>query len=320
MMTWRAPRRVPRGGWQEVWLSDSQGRTSILTVPDCRRTFAPLPQPTVLPGGRADFSIGVAQVVPGGIALVQRTDIPSGRASWWLLNVPGGTLLPLAAPVSEKFVAPYLSDDGTATAWVLPVSGTGPRVWEELHIRPVAHGDAERVLDLSRLYGVASYEPIDVDAKTGDVLLWSEVPGTVIAANMDGTHRTLPLPPGVNPLSNTMMLSEHGVLAWDAYKDDDIYQIAWAADGGAGSRRIPRGSSITAAAINTSGSYVAFSTTTTLNIGRVRDAVVVLRTTDAGEIFRRFLPQFSRTNVAFLGADLFAYSDGGSTHVMRMPH
>ena len=319
MMTWHAPRRVPRGGWQEVWLSDSQSRPSMLSIPDCRRTPATLPQPRVQSNGHADFSIGLTQVVPGGLALAQRTDIPSGRTSWFLLNAPAGTLLPVSAPASEKVVAPSLSADGLATAWILPVPGTGPPVWEELHIRPVRGGEPERVLDLSRLFGVASYEAIDVDTQTGDILLWSEVPSRLLFANLDGTHRTSPLPPGVKPLSNTVMLSEHGVLAWDAYKEDDNYQIAWSADAGVGSRRIPKGSAITAAALDASGRYVAFSTTTTLNIGSVKDTVVVLQTADGRDVFRRYLPRYSRTNVAFIGQDYFAYSDGASTHVLRVP-
>jgi hypothetical protein len=320
MMTWRAPRRIPSGGWQEVWLSDSENRQAILTMPDCRRTFAPLPQPTLQPSGHADFSIGISQVVPGGLALVQRTEIPSGRASWFLLNTPTSTLLPLAAPASEKLVTPYLSDDGLATAWVLPVSGTGPPLWEELHIRPLRNDEPERVLELSRLFGVASYEPIGVDTKTGDVVLWVEVPAKLLMANLDGRFRTSPLPPGVKPLSNTVMLSDHGVIAWDAYKEDDNYQIAWATDAGTGLRRVPRGSSITAAAMDAAGRYVAFSTTTTLSIGSVRDTVVVLQTSDGREVFRRFVPRYSRTNVVFIGQGYFAYSDGGTTHVVRVPH
>jgi hypothetical protein len=319
MMTWRTPRRVPVGGWQEVWVTDSHNRPSMLSVPDCRRTNAELPQPAVKSDGRADFSIGVIQVVPGGVALVQRTDIPSGQTTWLILNLQDRTLTPVSAPASENVVAPYLTDDGRATAWMLPVSGTGPPVWEELHVRPVHGSEPERLLEVSRRFGVASYEPVDVDATTGDIVLWAEVPGRLILGNMDGTHRAASIPPGVKPQSNTVMIAEHGVVAWDAYKEDGAYQISWATDAGAGTRRIPRGSSITAAAIDSPGRYVAFSTTTTLNIGRVKDTVTVVRTADGREVFRRNLPQFSRTNVTFVGQDYFAFSDPGATHVLRVP-
>jgi hypothetical protein len=46
--------------------------------------------------------------------------------------------------------------------------------------------------------------------------------------------------------------------------------------------------------------------------------VVVLQTANGREVFRRFLPMFSRTNVVFMGQQFFAYSDGGNTHVLRL--
>ena len=319
MMTWRTPRRLPHDGWGEVWLSDWQNRQSVLSMPDCRRIAAPLPQPRLQPSGHADFSVGITQIAPGGLALVQRTDIPSKKNSWYLLNAPAGTLLPLAAPAVDAAVAPFLSDDGSEIAWILPVPGTGPPVREALHLRPVHDGKPEAVLDLSP-FGAISYETISIDSTSGEILLWANVPGKLLATTIDGSERSTPaLPPLVKPLSNTLVLTEHGVLAWDAYKEDDNYLVAWSMDSGSGTRRIPKGSSVTAAAVDPSTRYVAISTTTTLNIGSVRDSVVVLRASDGQEIFRRFLPKYSRTNVAFIGRDFFAYSDTGGTHVLRLP-
>jgi hypothetical protein len=142
-----------------------------------------------------DFSAGIIQVAPGGLALVQRTDIPSNKSTWYLLNAPAGTLLPL--PLHRRF--------------------TGP-----------------------------SY-----------------------------------------PTCQTM-----------ARKRTTNYIVAWSPDSGSGSRRIPRGSSVEAAAVDPSARYVAISTITTLSIGSVRDSVVVLQTSDGKEVFRRFLPKYNRTNVS----------------------
>ena len=87
---------------------------------------------------------------------------------------------------------------------------------------------------------------------------------------------------------------------------------------GALAAAVAKVSSITSATMDAAGRYVAFSTTTALSIGHVRDAVVVLRTADGREVFRRFLPTYSRTNVAFIGEEYFAYSDLSATHVMRV--
>jgi hypothetical protein len=46
-----------------------------------------------------------------------------------------------------------------------------------------------------------------------------------------------------------MILTDHGVIAWDASKDDN-YIIAWSLEAGSGSRTIPKARSITATAVD----------------------------------------------------------------------
>jgi hypothetical protein len=75
-----------------------------------------------------------------------------------------------------------------------------------------------------------------------------------------------------------------------------------------------RAASITSAAMDARGRYVAASTTTSLSIGSIRDTIVALRTRDGGEVFRRALPTYARSQVAFLGDGYFAYSDVEGTH------
>jgi hypothetical protein len=72
---------------------------------------------------------------------------------------------------------------------------------------------------------------------------------------------------------------------------------------------VPLGRSITAVDAAPSGSYVAVSTTPALSIGRIRDSVFVLRTSDGAEIFRRYLPTYARSRVAFLGDSRLAFDD-----------
>jgi hypothetical protein len=77
---------------------------------------------------------------------------------------------------------------------------------------------------------------------------------------------------------------------------------------------VPLGRSIIAVDADPSGSYVAVSTTTALNIGHIRDSVFVLRTSDGVEVFRRYLPTYTRSRVAFLGDSRFAFDDRKGEH------
>jgi hypothetical protein len=77
--------------------------------------------------------------------------------------------------------------------------------------------------------------------------------------------------------------------------------------------------SITSAAVDPSGKLIAMSESTTLNIGRARDVVTVIRTSDGVEIFRVYLPRYARSQVVFFEGNLFGYSDLAGTHVLRIP-
>ena len=320
LITVRTPRRLPKDGWNEAWLQDSQARYSVLRMPDCQRTSAPLPQPTVRPGGGVDFMIGVTQVVPGGLALVQRHETAINKDVWMLANIPAGTLEPLPVPQTTQYLQPYLSDDGSRTGWVVVIPRSGPPVLEKLHMLPITGGADERVLDLTP-FGPNTYQVVDMDGKSGNALLWvsQPLPGHLLALGPDGKERPSPtIPPQIKPQSHTMLLLEHGVVAWDAYQEDENYTISWALDAGTGSHKVPKGSSPTAVAVDPAGRYVAISTTTSLNIGNTKDTVVVVRTSDGQEVFRRYLSAYNRTGVAFLGHRYFAYSDYGTTYVLKI--
>ena len=92
------------------------------------------------------------------------------------------------------------------------------------------------------------------------------------------------------------------------------YRLGWSTQEGTGQYEAPKGRSITSAAMDARGRYVAASTTTSLNIGSIKDTVVALRTGDGHEVFRKALPMYARSQVAFLGDGYFAYSDVEGTH------
>ena len=78
----------------------------------------------------------------------------------------------------------------------------------------------------------------------------------------------------------------NGWVAWDGYRDTGRYRVAWDIQGAKGLHEIPKGRGITSVSVSPSGRLIAISVTTNLNIGSVRDAVYVLRTSDGREVFR----------------------------------
>jgi hypothetical protein len=127
---------------------------------------------------------------------------------------------------------------------------------------------------------------------------------------LDGGVRRGPLAPaGVEPLGLTWRRGGAGWVAWDGYRERDAYRVAWETAHGQGRHRIPRGRSPGAVAVDPEGRHVALSVSGVYSIGAVPDAVIVLRTADGAEVFRRYLPRYARAGVAFLGAGFFAYTD-----------
>jgi hypothetical protein len=148
--------------------------------------------------------------------------------------------------------------------------------------------------------------------------------GSLTAMGLDGARLPGPLTAeGVDPQATTFLRLGSGWVAWDAYRENEPYRIAWSLPNGVGTRRIAKGRGITAVAVDPGGTYVAVSTTTTLNIGNIKDAVFVLRASDGQEVWRRTLPRYARSSVAFLSERWFAYTDWDGLHatarVLQIP-
>ena len=55
------------------------------------------------------------------------------------------------------------------------------------------------------------------------------------------------------------------------------------------------------------------------SIGHIRDTVYVLRADTGEEVYRRYLPMYVRSTVAFFDAGHFAYCDLAGTHILVLP-
>jgi hypothetical protein len=185
----------------------------------------------------------------------------------------------------------------------------------------------ERSVSLQPL-GRGSFVLLALDMNSEELTLFEHYYATsqnkVFAIGLDGTERWGPLKAeGVEAQSTTFLQAGQGWVAWDAYRESGRYQIAWSLPRGPGKHEVRKGRGITAVAVDPSGTYVAVSVTTSLNVGHIRDSVYVLRASDGAAVFCHYLPTYTRSEVAFLGNSHFAYTDWDGAHsqvrVLQLP-
>jgi hypothetical protein len=298
----------------EAWvLRAGELRLGVLTMPGCAITSLGLTWSNV---GRQ-----VVAVAPGGRALIETQAASTTRLDYAYLAGPGRTPAPLPVladrPAPEG--RPILSGDGTWMAWI-ERDVTAPARPATVRVVPV-DGGVPRAVSLHALEP-ASFVVVELDAGGEVVLARNE--REFLGLGFDGARRWGPLTPdGIQPLSFTFRRLGAGWVAWDGYQEREAYRVAWQTPYGRSVHRIPRGRSLVAVAPDPEGRHVALSTTGAYSIGEVPDAVVVLRTADGGEVFRRYLPRYTRSGVAFLGSGYFAYVEGDARQsrlqVLRVP-
>ena len=305
-----------------AWVTSDEGR-SLAVLESCDRRLA-------LDLGGVSSQATAPFVLADGSALFDVWEPRSSRSTWWLLPRASAKAAPLVLPPNEgphvgpgEFVRFVLSNDGASIAWQQRVPGeTTPPLPEEIVVLSL-HGDVRRVVRLEAP-GRASVELLGVDTGSETLSLFehdyrSRASG-IVELGFDGRRRAPPLvADGVAAQSTTFLRVGDGWVAWDAYRDEGRYRIAWSLAGGNGSTEVPRGRSVTSLDVDPTGAYIALSTTTTLNIGQIRDSVSVIRVSDGAEMFRRYLPMYTRSRVAFLGSSRFAYDDRrGETFGLRV--
>jgi len=238
--------------------------------------------------------------------------------TFWLLHRGSTDAIPLVPPAeAEASAFPLVSEDGQWVAWSLRSTN---RIASVI-VQPTRGGDPIRFTH--DLLQHATLTLVELDMPRG-ILTVNRDLSTFVALGLDGSVVWGPLtPPGVAAQSTTLRYAGGQWLAWDAYVESRPYRVLWSTTNGTGTYRVPKGRTITAASLARSGRYVAVSTTTDLNIGSVRDTVLVLRTDTGAAVFRKTLPRYSRSQVAFLGDGHFAYTnvDGAraTVHVLTLP-
>ena len=278
-----------------------------LTLPDCQ----------TIPVAAPKAASGMDHVAAGGHLLFRASK--GGHA---YVNAGMKAPRPLKNPPEKKYWNPVLSDDGRAVAWLDRAPGrSGPPPYR-LRLRRLDTG-AEETIPLS-LPPRGQFVLIGADTADGPFTL-ARHRNEILAIDRTGTTVRGPVaPPGVHNARWGFRWVGDGWVAWDGYREDGASRVVWSLGArNSGEFILPRGQGVETVAVAPNGRHIAVSMDTTLNLGVGKSAVVLLRTSDGTELYRRYHPLYSRVRLAFLGDDHLAMTrqvkGGGVIDVYRVP-
>ena len=263
-----------------------EGRFGILRIPSCEIQ---------------DFDVPVERTTAiasaAGTLLWTHASPDGGESDWFLTDGDGSTT---RVGRFAAAVTPSLLDDGLTVTW--PERSQGAIVVAEksgattrIDTAGIPAGSRERV------EGAGPAGPFRLAVLGGGRPQWLTIDRS------GSVTRTITMPDSVS-LSAYLHPTPRGWVAWDRYVEDGRYAVAWMVDGKTFKRELPRGLGLTQVAVDADGRYIAVSATSGLNIGRQRDQVWLIRTSDGVELFRRYAPKYSRDVVALPAAKYFAVS------------
>jgi outer membrane protein assembly factor BamB len=293
----RTPPDASLAGAGQAWLRRGNDY-AILTMPGCNVHKVAMPD--------AVSPVSVRFVSAGGYVLGS-WDNKTRLRSWWVGN---GSLRSMRGPPdSITSGEPILSTDSHWVAWIEAPAGN-PRsrhvIIQSLDDQP------QRIVDLPP----SGWVLLDADMGRQELTLFEynaiQRYAGLVVVGLNGVRRGPPLiAEGVEPQDSTILRVGSGWVAWDATRDGafEPFRIAWSLPEGRGSQRTTAGRSITAVAVNPTGSYIAVSETNGSRIHFFKDVVYVLRTSDGKKVWQRTLPMFARSSLAFLGDGMFAYTE-----------
>ncbi len=280
-------------------------RYGLFAMPGCKVTLLELTQ----------SARGYVTYVVGGRALYTTLVPATGAQSWSVFDAASGKRAPLEV---DRGQFPILSTDGRSAAWLRPVVGSTPPIQLEAVVRGVERS-REQVVGLDALGRGGIQQLVQLDTEAGELVVARGL-RELLRVGMDGRLRGMgPDVQGVDPHPGTVRFVEGGWVAWDGYRENEAYRVAWALSRGKGAHRVPRSRGITSLAVSPDGRFIALSVTSGLSLGSTQDAVSVLSTADGSEVFRKYLPKYTRSSVAFLGPEWFVYTDLGGVNVLRIP-
>lgn len=281
----------------EAWIHSGASGYGVLSGPDCNV----VPRKLFFPGIYA--SIGF--VGPGGAAYYTMDSDGDGQFEHWYMGQGRRSPQRLDVPVQTGQWMPVADTAAEALAWLESQRGDDGRVrGNEIVVRTLPDGPQRRIpLHMER---TASLRLIDFDLAAGRFIILRNYTA-FYAVGLDGWANEAPIEPaGFDHVGTNVRLLAGGWVAWDGYRDNGRYRVGWSLPAGAGVYEIPKGRGIMAVSVDPAGRYIAVSVSGTLSIGSVRDSVRVVKVADGMEVWRRYMPRYTRSQVAFLGSGQLA--------------
>jgi hypothetical protein len=209
----------------------------------------------------------------------------------WFVSIPGVPVRRVDGSAVPANVTPQLLHDERTLAWLEAGAPAHIALAEPAGIRRIAVPNLPQG-SVGPLTGAGPQGPFYVSVLGTGVTQWLTIDGAGAIAS------TVRAPGIVSRFSHQLHPLADGWIAWDTYLDEGRYVLAWSRAGAVTQRELPRGLGITGVAVDAQGEFVAVTATSGLNIGRQRDEVWLVRTSDGTELFRRYAPKYSRDRVA----------------------
>lgn len=281
----------------EVWIHSGDTGYAVLSGTDCRLTQRKL----FFPG----IDGGIGYVAPRGAALFRMDGDGDGEFEYWFLAPEHGSPQRLDTPDTAGYWMPVVDSAASALAWLeTRRDDDGKILGHVITARTLPDGPQRRIaLHMDR---TASPRLLDFDLAAGRFIVLRNYREFYVVGP-DGWAAEAPVrPTGFEHVGTNFRLLDGGWVAWDGYRDNARYRVGWSLAGGDGLYEIPKGRSISAVSVAPDGRFIAVSVSAALSIGSVRDSVRVIRVADGAEVWRRYMPRYTRSQVAFLGAGRLA--------------
>jgi len=294
------------------------GQTLLFQYPADRYALLEMPGCRVTPLIDAPGRVGLSDIfiLPGGTRLFPTSE-PGGATSWWYAR--GVDSAPIRMEFFSGSATPpqlILSTDGEWVAWLR--SGADRENFRVELVMRRPEGKEEKTVLLATLER-GLYELLELDVHARELTLARHL-DEFFRLGFDGGTRWRVTPGEIEAQPTTYRRLGQGYFAWDAVRESGPYRMGWSLPANASTYTFERLRQIQHAAVDPSGRYAAASLDT--QYGRLlslRDAISIVRLSDRREVLRKYFPRFNRSQVAFLTARYFAYSDGNRVRVLRLP-